>query len=197
MKQEMQMQGDEYKPQYPWLILVLVIFFLLAAGIITLASNNKLQSRNNGAALAAKARSTPIAAPDFSLKDVAGKDVKLSDYKGKVVVLNFWATWCAPCHLETPWFVELHEQHKSEGLGVIGVSVDPLDDYDPADITAFAKKFSVNYPLVLVTKEMLEAYQPVNALPTTVIVDRTGMIRFRHRGVISKERLETEIKPLL
>lgn len=197
MNQEMQLQPNEFKRQFPWVILSLVMFFLLAVGVIALASNIRFQSKNNAAALAAKARNTPVTAPDFILKDVAGKEVKLSDYKGKVVVINFWATWCAPCHLETPWFVALHEQFQQEGLTVIGVSVDPLDDYDPADITAFAKKFNVNYPLVLVTKEMLDAYQPVNALPTTVIVDRAGMIRFRHRGVISKERLEAAIKELL
>ena len=136
-------------------------------------------------------------APDFRLKDVAGKDVALSDYKGRVVVLNFWATWCGPCNLETPWLVELREQYHKKGFEIIGVSVDSLDEYDPADVSAFIKEHKVNYPIVMATKEVVSAFGPVTGLPTTLVIDRQGKVQYRHRGLISFDELKEKVVKLL
>ena len=137
------------------------------------------------------------AAPDFRLKDVAGNDVSLSDYKGKVVVLNFWATWCGPCNMETPWLVELREQYHKKGFEIIGVSVDSLDEYDPADVSDFIKEHKVNYPIVMATKETVSALGPVTGLPTTLVIDRQGKIQYRHRGLISFDDLKEKVVKLL
>lgn len=136
-------------------------------------------------------------APDFKLKDVAGKDVTLSHYKGRVVVLNFWATWCGPCNLETPWLVELREQYHQQGFEIIGVSVDSLDEYDPADVSAFIKEHKVSYPIVMATKEMVSAFGPVTGLPTTLVLDRQGKVQYRHRGLISFDELKEKVVKLL
>ncbi|MDX2040168.1 MAG: TlpA disulfide reductase family protein [Acidobacteriota bacterium] len=137
------------------------------------------------------------AAPDFRLKDVAGKDLTLSDYKGKVVVVNFWATWCGPCKMETPWLVELREQYHQKGFEIIGVSVDSLDEYDPADVSAFIKEYKVRYPIVMATKEVVDDFGPVTGLPTTLLIDRQGKVQYRHRGLISFDDLKEKVVKLL
>jgi cytochrome c biogenesis protein CcmG/thiol:disulfide interchange protein DsbE len=142
-------------------------------------------------------RYTPPLAPDFSLKNLAGREVKLSDYQGKVVVINFWATWCGPCHMETPWLVELHQQYHKQGLEIIGIAVDSLNEYDPADVAKFAQEHQVSYPLVMATPEVVEAYGPLSLLPTTLVVDRRRRISYRHEGLIQPAELEREIKRLL
>ncbi len=136
-------------------------------------------------------------APDFTLKDIAGNEVKMTDYKGKVVVINFWATWCGPCRLETPWLVELREQYKKQGFEIIGVSVDSLGEYDPAEVSEFIKKHKIEYPIVMATKEMVTAFGPVTGLPTTIVIDRQGKIRHRHRGLISFEDIKGKVVNLL
>ncbi|MGE0129010.1 MAG: TlpA family protein disulfide reductase [Blastocatellales bacterium] len=136
-------------------------------------------------------------APVFALKDIAGNEVKLADYKGKVVVINFWATWCGPCRLETPWLVELREQYKKQGFEIIGVSVDSLDEYDPADVSAFIKEHKVSYPIVMASKQVVSDFGPVTGLPTTLVIDRQGKIRYRHRGLISFDDLKGKVVNLL
>jgi peroxiredoxin len=139
----------------------------------------------------------PILAPDFKLKNVSGKDVTLSSYKGKVVVLNFWATWCGPCNMETPWLVDLREQYHKQGFEIIGISVDSLDDYDPAEVSAFIKEHKVNYPIAMATKEVVNTFGPVSGLPTTIVIDRQGKIKYRHRGLISFDDLKEKVIKLL
>jgi cytochrome c biogenesis protein CcmG/thiol:disulfide interchange protein DsbE len=136
-------------------------------------------------------------APDFALKDIAGNEVKLADYKGKVVVINFWATWCGPCRFETPWLVELREQYHQRGFEIIGVSVDSLDEYDPAEVSAFVKEHKVSYPIVMATKEMVNDFGPVTGLPTTLVIDRQGKVQYRHRGLISFDDLKEKVVKLL
>ncbi len=143
------------------------------------------------------ASAAALPAPDFTLKDVADNELRLSDYKGKVVILNFWATWCGPCRFETPWLVELREQYHKRGFEIIGVSVDSLDEYDPAEVAAFIKEHKVSYPIVMATKEMVSAFGPVTGLPTTLVIDRQGKIRYRHRGLISFDDLKEKVAHLL
>jgi peroxiredoxin len=133
-------------------------------------------------------------APDLIVKDLSGKDVKLSDYKGKVVVLNFWATWCGPCRAEIPSFVKLRERYHNKGLEIIGLS---LDQDDQNGVAAFAERFKINYTVVFGTPEAVEAYGPMNAIPTTVIIDRRGQMRGRHLGMLSFSEIEDAIKDLI
>ncbi len=132
---------------------------------------------------------------NFTLKDAQGKDVKLADYKGKVVLLNFWATWCGPCRLEIPWFVELQDKYRKQGFRVVGVSVDD----PPEALPPFAKQFKINYPLVVGQdrEDVQNAFGPVFAVPITVIIGRDGKICVKHIGPVTKEQFESEIKSLL
>ena len=137
----------------------------------------------------------PKANLDFTLKDMNGKDVKLADLKGKVVLLNFWATWCAPCRMEIPWFVELQEKYRDKGFHVVGVSVDD----PPEALTPFARQFKINYPLVVGQdrEDVQNAFGPIYAVPTTVIIGRGGKVCVKHIGPVTKEQFESEIKALL
>jgi len=133
-------------------------------------------------------------APDFELKSLDGKQVKLSDFRGKAVVLNFWATWCAPCKIEMPWFVDLQKQYSSQGLQVIGVA---MDDSGEQTIAKFAKEMGVNY-LVLIGKEAVgDAYGGVEFLPTTFFIDRQGKVVDRVFGLVGHSEIEEDVKKSL
>jgi peroxiredoxin len=133
-------------------------------------------------------------APVWELKDVDGKAVKLSDFKGKVVILDFWATWCPPCRKEIPGFVELQEAYKDKGLVVIGVS---LDEEGAAVVKPFMTEYKVNYPMVIGDGKTVEAYGGISGIPTTFIIDKEGKIKSVHVGYRPKETFEAEIKALL
>jgi thiol-disulfide isomerase/thioredoxin len=132
-------------------------------------------------------------APAWELKDLDGKLVKSSDFDGRVVILDFWATWCAPCKVEIPGFVELQKEYRDRGLVVVGVS---LDEDGPAKIKRFVTQFGMNYPVVLGDAGLMKDFGGT-AIPTTVIIDRSGNIVARHVGFVPKETIENEIKPLL
>jgi peroxiredoxin len=133
-------------------------------------------------------------APDFALKDVSGKTVKLSDFRGKVVLLNFWATWCGPCKIEIPWFIDFQQAFKDRKFVILGVSLDD-DGWDSVKPYMEAKK--INYPVVIGNDEMQLLYGGIDALPTTFIIDRAGRIASVHQGLISKSEYEDEILDLL
>ena len=133
-------------------------------------------------------------ATDFTLPDLDGKAVKLSAFRGKVVLLNFWATWCGPCKAEIPGFVELQTQYKND-LVIVGLSVD-----DPADkAKAFAQQYKVNYPMVLGLghDEIQDAYGPIYGIPASFLISRDGKVCKRHLGIAPKSQFEREIKALL
>ena len=134
------------------------------------------------------------AAPDFALKDADGKAVRLSDYKGKVVLLNFWATWCGPCKLEMPWFVEFERKYRNQGFAVIGVS---MDEEGWAVIKPFISDMAVNYRIVQGDDTTASLYGGVESLPTTFIIDRNGRVAATHIGLRSKSVFEDDIKQLL
>jgi cytochrome c biogenesis protein CcmG/thiol:disulfide interchange protein DsbE len=145
------------------------IFFLIVAGAAVL-----------------RAQSENVPAPDFVLKDLQGKDLKLADYKGKVLVLNFWATWCPPCRAEIPDFVEAYAANKDKGLEILGVSVDRMT----ADrLLPFVSKAKINYPVVLADAKIVQDYEPGDYIPTTIIIDKKGIVRRRHVGQMDKETL--------
>ncbi len=143
---------------------------------------------------AAKPEKDRQPAPDFTLQDAGGKTVKLSDYKGKVVLLDFWATWCGPCKIEIPWFIEFQRKYKDQGFSVIGVSMD--DDGWPT-VRPFMEKMKMNYPVVLGNDQAAEAFGGIQVLPTTFIIDKQGRIVVTHMGLTSKDDFENTIKELL
>ena len=135
-------------------------------------------------------------APDFTLKDASGKRVSLSDYKGKVVLLNFWATWCGPCKFEIPWFIEFEKQYQAQGFTVLGVS---MDEDGWKAISPYLAEHHVNYPVVLGDESVSERYGGIDALPTTLVIARDGRVSAIHQGLPEKGRLEyeKEIRDLL
>ena len=133
-------------------------------------------------------------APDFALKDADGKVVHLSDYKGKVVLLDFWATWCGPCKIEIPWFMEMQRKNKDKGFEVLGVA---MDDEGWEVVKPFVTKMAVNYRMVIGNDTTAQAYGGVDALPTTFLIDRAGKIAAVHVGLASKRDFEDGIQELL
>jgi peroxiredoxin len=132
---------------------------------------------------------------DYTVKDMNGAAVRLADYKGRVILLNYWATWCGPCKVEIPDLIALQDQYKDKGFVVLGVS----QDDDPETLRAFASTFKMNYP-VLVGRdqpELLDAQGPLWGLPTSYVIGRDGAICTKHLGPASKADFEREIKALL
>jgi len=131
----------------------------------------------------------------FTVKDMHGAEVKLADFKGKAILLNYWATWCGPCKVEIPAFVELFDKYKGQGFVILGVSTDD----DPETLRSYAKDMNMNYP-VLVGRDneaLLEAFGPVWGLPTSFFIGRDGAVCGKHMGPATKEDFEREIKALL
>ncbi len=135
-----------------------------------------------------------MTAPDFDLVSLDGRRVKLSDFRGKAVVLNFWATWCAPCKIEMPWFVDLQKQYGSEGLTILGVA---MDDSEPRKIAQFTNEMGVNYPVLLGTDKVSEEYGNVEYLPTTFYIDRQGKIVGKVAGLVGRAEIEDDAKKAL
>ncbi|MDI6792749.1 MAG: TlpA disulfide reductase family protein [bacterium] len=133
-------------------------------------------------------------APDFTLDKLEGGVLTLSDLVGKVVILDFWATWCPPCRMEIPGFVELYSKYKGKGVEIIGLS---LDRQGESVVRSFAQQHQINYPLVMATPEIVMAYGGVQSIPTTFLIDRQGNIANRHIGFAAKDVFESEINALL
>lgn len=134
------------------------------------------------------------AAPDFALKDANGKLIHLADYKGKVVLLDFWATWCGPCKVEIPWFTEFQRKYKDRGFEVLGVS---MDDDGWKSINPYVAKSKINYRVVLGDDKTGDQYGGLEALPTTFVIDRAGRIAAVHVGLTDKRIFEDAIENLL
>ncbi|MGA3212792.1 MAG: TlpA disulfide reductase family protein [Terriglobales bacterium] len=135
------------------------------------------------------------AAPDFTLTDLSSNQhVNLSDFKGKAVVLNFWATWCSPCKVEIPWFVDLQKEYGPQGLQIIGVA---MDDTNAEIILKFAHDMGINYPVLQGTEKVADLYGGMEVLPTTFYLDRDGKISQRVFGLASHGEVEDSVKSLL
>jgi peroxiredoxin len=133
-------------------------------------------------------------APNFVLKTQEGKTLELKRLKGKVVVLNFWATWCSPCRAEIPGMLEVYDKYKSKGLEIIGVS---LDRGGWTRVTPFVQRMRITYPVVIGDGELVELYGGIEAIPTTFIIDKKGNVAQKHIGYLSKEAFEEQIQGLL
>jgi peroxiredoxin len=134
-------------------------------------------------------------APEFALKDSNGQTVHLADYKGKVVLLDFWATWCGPCKIEIPWFIEFEQQFKDRGFAVLGVSMDE-DGWDA--VKPYMDDLKINYRIMLGNEQVSDIYGGVESLPTTLLIDRQGKIASVHIGLSQgKEEFRNDIDRLL
>jgi len=133
------------------------------------------------------------AAPDFTLKDSQDADVTLSSYKGKVVLLDFWATWCHGCQIEIPWYMAFQTKYKDRGLAVIGVS---MDDDGWKSVNPYLEQKKLNYPVVIGDQTLAKRYG-VEDLPVTLLIDRKGEIADLHAGMVDKDDFEREIQKLL
>lgn len=131
-------------------------------------------------------------APGFTLTDMNGKSVSLADFKGKVVILDFWATWCPPCKREIPDFIKLQSEYGSKGLQIVGIALD-----QPNKVQAFVKDNGMNYPVLPGTSEVAANYGGVEGIPTTFIIDKSGKIVTKYEGFRPKETFESQIKKLL
>lgn len=165
----------------------------LSVAAITLAAGacSRQQSVSAAAVKAAKDRKM---APDFELKDSMGQTVRLSSYKGKVVLLNFWATWCGPCKIEIPWFVEFEQKYKDKGFAVLGVSMDE-EGWDV--VKPYLANTKVNYRIVLGNDTVAQLYGGVDSLPTSFLIDQQGRIASVHVGLVSKGDYQNDINQLL
>jgi peroxiredoxin len=150
--------------------------------------------RHSGNAAAVKSDKDRHVAPDFALKDADGRLVHLSDYRGKVVLLDFWATWCGPCKIEIPWFEDFQRKSQDKGFVVLGVA---MDDDGWQAVKPFLKSMKVNYRVVIGNDETAQQYGGVDALPTTFLIDRQGKIAAVHVGLSNRKDFENEIEQLL
>jgi thiol-disulfide isomerase/thioredoxin len=166
----------------------------LALALLTLPADpwSALGAFATGGACPANAKPANL---NFTLKDLNNKDVKLSSFKGKVILLDFWATWCGPCKIEIPWFIEFQNKYKQQGLEVIGVvTEDTLDKAKP-----FAAQWKMNYTILQGNErdDVDDAFGPMYGLPVTVLISRDGKICGKHIGLSGKDVFEKEIKSLL
>ncbi len=125
-------------------------------------------------------------APPFALKDLEGNALDLAAYKGKVLALNFWATWCPPCRAEIPDFIAASKEFRAKGLEIIGVSVDRMS---AARLREWVASIGINYPVALADGKIIEDYRPGEYIPATIVIDKKGRIRYRHPGVLEKAML--------
>ncbi|HWR15749.1 MAG TPA: TlpA disulfide reductase family protein [Terriglobales bacterium] len=169
-------------------VVVLVVFGMLVAG-------KRMREKREGASPKLSAgNATGQIAPDFTLKTLDGKDMKLSDLRGKAVLLNFWATWCGPCKLEIPWFLDLEKQYGSQGLVIVGVS---MDDNPEKDVPKFAQEMKITYPILVGTEAVADLYGGVEGLPITFYINREGKIVKKVMGLVSHSEVEEGIKEAL
>lgn len=170
------------------------LLLLAACGNGEPAANAKASAEEAGGAAKSDALSNLGAAPKWELTRVDGGKLTSEELKGKVVVLDFWATWCPPCRAEIPGYVEMQKQYADQGLVIVGVS---LDQAGPKVVKDFAKQFKINYPLVMGDQGIVEAFGDIQAIPTTFLIDRDGQIRHRKVGAMHREEYEPIIKALL
>ena len=174
---------------------VWVIF--VAAGIMTVRSGLgtapklTVPARKSGAVV--RLVSNPQPAPPFLVNDIDGNVVSTAGWPGKVVLLNFWATWCSPCREEIPFLIELAKKYK-DGLQIVGVS---LDETSPGGVKEFAKRFGISYPIVMGSAELIWEYGGVPAVPTSFVMNKHGQIVQKHEGSLSPAMIENEIRALL
>ena len=133
-------------------------------------------------------------APNFTLKDADGNPVNLTDYRGKVVLVNFWATWCGPCEVEIPWFVEFEQKYRDQGFAVLGLS---MDDDGWKAVRPYIASHKINYRVMIASEVVSQQFGDIDSLPTSFVLDRQGRIATNHVGLVDKRDYQNEILKLL
>jgi peroxiredoxin len=181
-------------PVYALPVMAMLIVILMPALIKTNSTPSQQPVANINLRNQAVTAETGKSAPSFTLRDLSNKQVCLSDFKDKVIILDFWATWCPPCVKEIPHFVELDNQYKAKRLAMVGISVDTAGTQV---VNAFVKKYQVSYPILMADSQVRKAYGGITAIPTTFVIDRSGIIRKKYIGYQNKAIFEADIKTLL
>lgn len=173
-----------------------IVFAALCIAVLAMLATGKYmdRARRHRASVSLVGDVRGVQAPDFELTSLDGRRVKLSDFRGKAVLLNFWATWCSPCKVEMPWFVDLQNKYGNDGLVVLGVA---LDDTDSDKIAKFASEMGVNYPVLLGTDKVSEDYGNVQYLPTSFYIDRDGKIVGKGTGLLARSEVEQNVQKAL
>ena len=175
-----------------WFILVISIVILASIGF-AFFDKPSTKTVKNETKIQQKHFEYPVA-PDFELKDLDGNLVKLSDYKDKVVIIDFWATWCGPCRRGIPEFIELQSEYGEDQLMILGISV---DQGDLSVVPKFAKNYGINYPVLYANQDVQMKYGPIRSIPTAFIVDKEGKVRDRAIGLRPKAYFKQIIDSLL
>jgi len=172
--------------------LFILIGIVFAMAVLIYGAARK--SRSRGMSSSATGSTQNQSAPDFELKSLDGRTVKLSDFRGKAVVLNYWATYCAPCRIEMPWLIDFYQRYKSQGLEIVGVS---MDDGNQEQVDPLAREMHVNYTILLRNHIVGDAYGGARLLPQTFLIDRDGQIVKSLMGIRTQGDFENNIKQLL
>ncbi len=160
------------------------IFLLAILAALLLTGLACFNEKGGSSAVEASAKAEP--APDFSVTTLDGQELSLASLRGKVILVNFWATWCPPCRAEIPEFIEAYAELKDRGLEILGFSV---DDMSEADLKSFVVKAKINYPVALVGQDIVSAFRPGQYIPTSIFIDRSGRLRYKHVGQLAKKDL--------
>lgn len=177
-------------------VLSMLIILFLTSGIFGCQKTGESNNTENKVADTTSnvtTSKTNDSAPAFTLKLTDGKDIKLSDHKGKIVIIDFWATWCPPCRRGIPDLIDIQKKYSKDVI-VIGIS---LDTETIDDVIPFIKKFGINYPVAYGTAEVVEAFGNIEAIPTSFIIDKSGQIVDKHIGLVDKSIYINKITELL
>jgi peroxiredoxin len=169
------------------------IVLVLVAILLAFAMYKASRQTPRPARLIIRSSSVGSPAPDFALQDLNGQPLNLASYRGKVLLLDFWATWCGPCRDETPHFVQLQDKYRQQGLQVVGISMDD----GPKPVREFYQQFKMNYPVAMGNERVAEAYGGVLGLPIAFLIGRDGRIHTKYIGEVNMSVLEQEVKTLL
>jgi len=183
-------------PQSSRLLTIGIIIAAVALAMFWVKQDRDASKSKAGAGTLAGPSAVKVgnAAPKLVLKNLDGKTVNLEDLKGKVVIVDFWATWCQPCTIMIPWLVEFRNRYASQGLEIVGVA---MDDEGIEAVKPFVDKNKMNYPVLLGNEGAANDWGGVYGLPTSFMIDRQGKIRITHQGLIGKDIIEKDIRSLL